>query len=88
MFEDEIHDRLRVVEAVGVVIAAGFVNDHDLATELLVALRDDERVFFRRHHLVSVADDVDQCDLRGSQWSSSSTGFFLYASASASSLKP
>jgi hypothetical protein len=47
-----------------VVIAARFVNDHDLATECRVALLDDQRVLIRRHYPVSVAADLDQCDLQ------------------------
>ncbi len=30
LLEDEIHDRLRIVEAVGVVNSTGLVNDRDL----------------------------------------------------------
>jgi hypothetical protein len=33
MLEDEISNRLRNVEALGVVIASRCANDHDLATE-------------------------------------------------------
>lgn len=50
IFEDEIHNRLRIVEAAGVVIAARFVNDHDLATEFQAALLGDQCDLQRTTH--------------------------------------
>ena len=52
MFENEIHNGLRVIESVRMMIARRLVDDGDLSAKFLVALLEDRRVFLDRDGLV------------------------------------
>jgi hypothetical protein len=52
LFENEIHNGLRVIESVRMMIARRLVDDGDLSAKFLVALLEDRRVFLDRDGLV------------------------------------
>jgi hypothetical protein len=52
LFENEIHNGLRVIKSVRMMIARRLVDDGDLSAKFLVALLEDRRVFLDRDGLV------------------------------------
>ena len=67
VLEDEVGDRGRVFEGVGVVTDSIFLDDSNPTSQLAVARRENRRVLFGRHDLVRHADDVEQWDVGSRQ---------------------
>src|SRR5688500_17056968 len=59
---DEVHNRGAVLQSMRMMSAAGFGDEFDGATKLAIATGKKKRVFFRRHHIVGVAKDMEQWD--------------------------
>ena len=60
MFEDEVDDRRRVVESMGMVFETFFYDDFYVPAEFFVALPQNHGIFFIWDNLVSVSAHMEE----------------------------
>lgn len=64
MPRDELHNRPRILQPMRVMPHARLADERDVAAQFLVTLGDEAGVLLPRHHVVRVAEDVQQRHLR------------------------
>lgn len=68
MFQNELDNRSRIIQAVGMMADLRLVQDFDNPTQLAIAGFDPLRVFTPRHHVIGIANYVNQRDSRLLKW--------------------
>ena len=69
MLEHEVDNGLRVLEAMGMMVATGLSDELKMATEFLIALLGDGGVFGQGHDLVCITANGEDGNLVGGQGS-------------------